>query len=277
MKTPVIGKGKKWQERVASDAADQYQEQLMVGYERWRRSLEEWEKSGKKPLLFVMTLDTEQANQIANRLNTDPTYKELNGRTINLHTRLKGKIKWEGGKKHGHPVFIESEAEISDDDLQALRQLSRDLDSDQNPYRCIVSVLMLREGWDVRNVTTIVPLRPYNSPANILPEQTLGRGLRRMTPPSAENTVAEVVTVVEHPAFASLYREQLSQEGLQIEEVEIEDIPRTTVTIYPDATNKDLVSLEIELPSLTGGFLRLPKLENLGIEDVRKAFTKYRP
>jgi len=30
-------------------------------------------------------------------------------------------------------------------------------------YLCIVIVLMLREGWDVRNVTTIVPLRPYSS------------------------------------------------------------------------------------------------------------------
>jgi type III restriction enzyme len=277
VKTPVIGRGKKWSPRVSPDASEQFQEQLMVGYERWKRSLEEWEKSGKKPLLFVMTLDTEQANQIANRLDRDPLYKELNGRTINLHTRLKGKVKWEGGKKHGHPVFVESEKDISDDDLRALRELSRELDSDQNPYRCIVSVLMLREGWDVRNVTTIVPLRPYNSPANILPEQTLGRGLRRMTPAGSETAVAEVVTVVEHPAFASLYREQLSQEGLQIEEVEIEDVPKTTVTIYPDSEKKDLAALEIELPSLSGGFLRIPNLGNLNIDDVRKAFAKYRP
>jgi type III restriction enzyme len=39
---------------------------------------------------------------------------------------------------------------------------------------------MLKEGWDVRNVTTIVGLRAYASASNILPEQTLGRGLRRM-------------------------------------------------------------------------------------------------
>ena len=113
---------------------------------------------------------------------------------------------------------------------------------------------MLREGWDVRNVTTIVPLRPYTSKANILPEQTLGRGLRRMTPPGGNVGVAEVVTVVEHPAFASLYREQLSQEGLQIEEVEVDDVPTTTVTIYVDKEKKDVASLDLELPSLTAGF-----------------------
>jgi type III restriction enzyme len=276
VKTPVIGKGKKWVDRVSDDASEQYQEQLMVGYVRYKKSLEEWEKSGMKPLLFVMTLSTDEANQITNRLNTDPLYQELNGRTINLHTRLKGKVKWEGGRAAGHPVFIESEKDISDEDLKALRELSRELDSDQNPYRCIVSVLMLREGWDVRNVTTIVPLRPYNSPANILPEQTLGRGLRRMTPAGSETAVSEVVTVVEHPAFASLYREQLSQEGLQIEEVEIDDIPKTTVTIYADSENKDLTELEIELPSLSGGYLRIPKLD-ITLDDVRKAFAKYQP
>ncbi len=248
----------------------------MVGYARWLKSKEEWQKSGKKPLLFVMTEDTEDANQIAHRLNTDALFGELNGKTTNLHTNLKGKVKWVGGKKTGYPVFEESEKEISDEDLKALRELSRKIDSDENPYSCIVSVLMLREGWDVRNVTTIVPLRPYTSKAGILPEQTLGRGLRRMTPPGANVGVAEVVTVVEHPAFASLYREQLSQEGLQIEEVEVDDIPTTTVTIYVDKEKKDVASLDLELPSLTAGFLRVPKLE-LTIDDVRKAFSRYPP
>jgi type III restriction enzyme len=276
VKTPVIGKGKRWETRAATDASDRFQEQLMVGYARWLKSKEEWQKSGKKPLLFVMTENTEAADQIAHRLNTDALFRELNGKTTNLHTNLKGKVKWVGGKKNGYPFFEESEKEISDEDLKALRELSREIDSDDNPYSCIVSVLMLREGWDVRNVTTIVPLRPYTSKANILPEQTLGRGLRRMTLPGANVGVAEVVTVVEHPAFASLYREQLSQEGLQIEEVEVDDVPTTTVTIYVDKEKKDVASLDLELPSLTAGFLRVPKLE-LTIDDVRKAFSRYPP
>ena len=48
----------------------------------------------------------------------------------------------------------------------------------ESPVNAIVSVLMLREGWDVQNVTVVVGLRPYTSKANILPEQTIGRGLR---------------------------------------------------------------------------------------------------
>ena len=193
---------------------------------------------------------------------------------MNLHTNLKGKVKWIGGKEHGYPEFVENETDISDDDLKALRKLSRELDSGRSPYQCIVSVLMLREGWDVRNVTTIVPLRPYSAPANILPEQTLGRGLRRMEP---NDRVAEVVTVVEHPAFISLYKQQLNQEGLPIEVVNVEDVPKTTVTIFPDREHKDVVGLDIAIPPVSGGYSRVPTLTGLTIEDVRQQFKRYKP
>lgn len=274
VKTPVIGRGKQWVERASQNASERYEEQLRVGYARWLRSREEWQASGKKPLLFVMCEDTKAADEIANRLNSDPIFAELNGRTTNLHTNLKGKIKWIGGKKNGYPSFEPSEAEISPDDLRALRELSRQIDSDQNPYTCIVSVLMLREGWDVRNVTTIVPLRPYTSKANILPEQTLGRGLRRMTPPG---TAAELVTVVEHPAFVSLYRQELEQQGLFIETIDVDRVPKTTVTIFPDTEKKDCAALGIAIPAVSAGFSRRPTLEGLTLDDVRAQFSKYSP
>lgn len=64
--------------------------------------------------------------------------------------------------------------------LELLRKQSNEIDSWQSPFKAIVSVMMLKEGWDVRSVTTIVGLRAYVAQSNILPEQTLGRGLRRM-------------------------------------------------------------------------------------------------
>ncbi|MEK7867937.1 MAG: DEAD/DEAH box helicase family protein, partial [Candidatus Omnitrophota bacterium] len=273
VKTPIIGRGEKLIEQTSDDASVKYQHHIMMGYARWLKSKEEWEKSGKKALMFVMTEDTESASQIANKLNTDPLYKELNGKTVNLHTRLKGKLKPHGRGENIWYEFIENEKEISDEDLKELRKLSRELDSNKSPYLCIVSVLMLREGWDVRNVTTIVPLRPYSSKANILPEQTLGRGLRRMTP---SGQAAEVVTVVEHKAFVNLYKDQLSQEGLPIEVVDVDKVPKTTVTVYPDKT-KDLGKLDIQLPALSAGYKRTPKLENITIEDIKKAFSRYQP
>jgi type III restriction enzyme len=269
IKTPIIGRAGKLIEQATDNAAYRYEQHLSLGYQRWLKSKEEWERSGKKPLMFVMCNDTEAADQIAARLNGDEKFKELNGRTVNLHTNLKGKIRKVGGQ----PVFMESEKEISDEDLKALRKLSRELDSGTSPYYCIVSVLMLREGWDVRNVTTIVPLRPYSSKAGILPEQTLGRGLRRMTPIGQAN---EIVAVVEHDAFAALYREELAQEGLPIEVVDVDRVPATTISIFPDAAHKDVSALEIEVPRLSAATRTLPVLAPIAEAEVREAFKPYK-
>ena len=275
VKTPVIGRAsQKLSVHASDDAAYKFDTHLRLGYERWRKSCEEWRASGKKPLLFVMCENTESADQITARLNKDDAFKDLNGRTINLHTNLKGKLKKVGAGANARVEFVESEKDISDEDLKALRQLSRDLDSNASPFFCIVSVLMLREGWDVRNVTTIVPLRPLTSKSAILPEQTLGRGLRRMTPPGQAN---ELLTVVEHPSIASLYQQELAQEGLPIEVVEIERVPSTTISIFPDEANKNVNALEIDIPALSPGHRIVPTLQSLTIDDIRKAFKKFRP
>lgn len=88
--------------------------------------------------------------------------------------------------------------------------------------------------------------------------------------------MAEVVTVIEHKAFVSLYENQLSQEGLPIEVVDVDKVPKTTVTIYPDQT-KNLDNLNILIPPLSAGFKRSPSLGNITIEDVKKAFSRFAP
>lgn len=274
VKTPLIGQASRpLVEQADDNAAYRWEQHLLLGYERWKASRDEWQASGKKPLLFIMCDDTNAADQITQRFNTDPLFEQLNGKTINLHTNLKGKLKKVGKGNAARYEFVEDEKAISDDDLKALRKLSRELDSNASPYFCIVSVLMLREGWDVRNVTTIVPLRPYSSKANILPEQTLGRGLRRMTPAGHAN---ELVTVIEHPAFASLYQQELAQEGLPLEIVDLDRVPATTISIFPDEAHKDVNRLNIQIPTLSAGYRIIPKLEGLTIQDVKKAFKTYK-
>jgi len=65
----------------------------------------------------------------------------------------------------------------------------------------------------VRNVTTIVGLRAYSAKSNILPEQTLGRGLRKMYP---GNGVEEYVSVVDTDAFMD-FVESIQSEGVVLE------------------------------------------------------------
>jgi len=110
-------------------------------------------------------------------------------------------------------------AELGEKDWAAVREKLFNVDKHQAP-RIIVSVLMLREGFDVNNICVIVPLR--SSQAQILVEQTIGRGLRlmwrddefsdskrenreRIGNGQEPNNLLDVLSIVEHPAFQSFY------------------------------------------------------------------------
>ena len=116
-----------------------------------------------------------------------------------IHTKNNGEIS-------------ESTSGKSKEELDKLRKQANEIDGLDSPYKAIVSVMMLKEGWDVRNVTTIVGLRAYSAKSNILPEQTLGRGLRKMYPGGVE----EYVSVVGTNAFMD-FVESIQAEGVVLE------------------------------------------------------------
>ena len=261
VKVPIIGEAN-LKEGPSENAAEKYQEHLVAGYKRWNESFKEWEKSGEKVLLFVMCENTREADEIANYLNSDPFFEKLNGKTLNLHTKLKGKINSQG-------EFVEDEKDMNPTDLRQLREFSRSLGSKDNPYVCIVSVLMLREGWDVKNVTTIVPLRPFTG-SPILPEQTLGRGLRRMRPPITHEVV-ETVVVIEHPEFRKLYEDALGTEGVTPIVQSVSAIKSTVVHIYPEKNGE----LEIEFPRLSDAHsVNMKTLKGISRRDIEEQCAK---
>ena len=98
--------------------------------------------------------------------------------------------------------------------------------------------------------------------------------LRRMTQPGQ---ATEVVTVIEHEAFARLYQEELAQEGLDIQVVDVDRVPATTVSIFPDRERKDVAALAIEIPALTAANTILPALGPVTEAEVRRAFSRYQP
>ncbi len=75
--------------------------------------------------------------------------------------------------------------------------------------------MMLREGWDVQSVTVIVGLRPYTSKANILPEQTVGRGLRLMF--RGATGYVERVDVIGNKTFIEFVEQLEREEDIQLE------------------------------------------------------------
>ena len=137
------------------------------------------------------------------------------------------------GLADGEVLRVDSnrKGDLKPEEWKVLRERLFDVDRHGSP-RVIVSVLMLREGFDVNNICVIVPLRA--SGAGILLEQTIGRGLRLMWRGNEyedikhENrqlirsgrtptNMIDILSIVEHPAFQSFY-DDLIQEGLAAED-----------------------------------------------------------
>lgn len=222
-------------ERQSSKYTEKYEDYIRLGVIEWRKAYAEHEKVGKKAILFVMTDDTRNCDDVADYL--EGTYPDLKSAVLVIHTKSNGEIS-------------ESASGKSKEELDKLRGQANSIDSLESPYKAIVSVMVLKEGWDVRNVTTIVGLRPYAAKSQILPEQTLGRGLRKMYPGGVE----EYVSVVGTDAFME-FVESIQAEGVQLERKPMGEgtKAKTPLVIEVDKENdqKNLDELEIEIPVLT--------------------------
>ncbi|MBI4369248.1 MAG: type III restriction endonuclease subunit R, partial [Elusimicrobia bacterium] len=252
----------KLHERQSSKFTEKYADYLHLGVEEWRKAYAEHEKMGKKSILFAMTDDTRNCDDVAAYL--EGTIPELKGAVLVIHTKNNGEI---------------SEAATGKDkeELELLRKQANQIDSWESPYKAIVSVMMLKEGWDVRNGTTIVGLRRYAAQSNILPEQTLGRGLRRMYPGT---DVEEYVSVVGTDAFMD-FVESIQSEGVVLERraMGAGAKPATPLVIEVDQENlkKDLDALDIEIPVLTPRVYREYKnLSSLDLESFGHSKVGYK-
>jgi len=228
-------------ERQSSKYTEKYADFLHLGYLEWQKAAAEHKKLGKKAILFIMTDDTKNCDEVAEYMRT--RYPDLADSTLVIHTKKNGDI-------------AETSTGKDAEELKELRDNANKIDNADNPYKAIVSVLMLKEGWDVRNVTTIVGLRAYTAQANILPEQTLGRGLRRMY---REEDVKEIVSVVGTPAFMD-FVDQIKNEGVELEQgaMGAGSKPKTPIIVEIDKENlqKDIEALDIKIPDLTARIYR---------------------
>ena len=246
-------------ERQSAKYTEKYADYINLGVIEWRKTFAEHEKLGKKSILFVMTDDTKNCDDVAAYL--EGTYPELKGAVLVIHTKNNGELS-------------EASTGKAKDALEELRKQSNEIDSFESHFKAIVSVLMLKEGWDVRNVTTIVGLRAYAAKSNILPEQTLGRGLRKMYPGGIE----EYVSVIGTPAFMD-FVESIQAEGVVLEQKPMGEggKPKAPLVIEVDNENekKDLEMLDIEIPVMTPRIYR--EYKNIGELDTKSLRNKKVP
>jgi type III restriction enzyme len=250
----------KLRERPSAKYTEKYADYLNLGVLEWRKAHAEHQKQGKKAILFVMTDDTKNCDEVAAYLGE--TYPDLQGAVMVIHTKNNGDVS-------------EAQSGKSKEELDALRKLAGEIDSAESPYKAIVSVLVLKEGWDVRNVTTIVGLRAYSAKSNILPEQTLGRGLRKMYAGGG----TEYVSVVGTDAFME-FVESIQAEGVVLERRPMGEGtgPKAPLVVEVDRDNpdKDLEALDIEIPVLSARVYREYKnLELLAPADFGHAKVAY--
>ncbi|MEX2304938.1 MAG: DEAD/DEAH box helicase family protein [Waddliaceae bacterium] len=246
----------KLKERESSKFTEQYKDYIDLGYHEWKKVYPEHEKLGKKAVLFVMTDNTKSSDEVAEYLKqTYPEFSDPNS-VLTIHTNRSGEIS-------------EAQSSKAQKELEKLRDAANKIDSWESPYKAIVSVLMLREGWDVQNVTTIVGLRAFTSEAKILPEQTLGRGLRRMY--RGQEDVDEKVSVVGTDAFLD-FVESIKREGVELERKEMNKTSKPTMPLLIEVDNenpkKDIEKLDIEIPVLSPKYNR--EYKNLSKIDPSK-------
>jgi type III restriction enzyme len=228
VKTPVIGEVSGAEVELGDTSFQRNRQWLDVAVGRWRVFNESLSPAGKRPVLFVMCENTLAADEAGDYLQQLPDF--TGDQLLIIHTNRSG--------------------EITKADLDVARKAARDVDEPGSRIRCIVSVLMLREGWDVRNVCVIVTLRPLSAANKILPEQALGRGLRRMTPPGSG--FDERVVVIEHEAFRNLWSAELDG-GLIVEKEQADKVESGALTIFADEAKR---RFDIVIPQLTRALAR---------------------
>lgn len=231
----------KLQDKKSAIFTEKYDDYLKLGVEEWKKSFAEHQPLGKKAVLFVMVDDTRNCDEVGEYL--EKICSELQGAVLVIHTKNNGEIS-------------EASSGKNKEELDKLRKASNEIDKWESPYKAIVSVLMLKEGWDVRNVTTVVGLRAFSAASDILPEQTIGRGLRRMY---FGTDTRETVSVMGTPAFMD-FVESIQSEGVTFERVPmgrgVERHESLIVEVDLENPEKNIDKLDIPLPKLSRRFNR---------------------
>ena len=171
-----------------------------------------------KPFMLVIARDTTHAAQLLSLLESDNFYN---------------------GRYQGKVIQVDSSKSGKDEEEMIERLLA--VESVGEPTEIVIHVNMLKEGWDVTNLYTIVPLRAAN--ARTLIEQSIGRGLRL---PYGKRTGVEVVdrlNIIAHDRFQEIIDEANKGDSvLKLKQVILdapsEDDKKVSVQVYSGVETK---------------------------------------
>ena len=182
-----------------------------------------------KPFMMIVCKDTDHATWVENFVKSDEFAEGLyKNKTIVVHSKQSG---------------AESEENT---------RLLLDVEKYDNPVEIVIHVNMLKEGWDVNNLYTIVPLRTAAS--KVLREQMIGRGLRLPYGDRTGNEIVDGVYLTAHDKFQDILDEAKKGDSIfkagniiKLEEIE-ENIStaQTTSELDKDKVKEEAYAIGIE-------------------------------
>ena len=211
---------------------------LRAAVQRWKEHHKVYKHLGTRPLLFIMAEKNAYADAIGEYLWKTKEFGLKESEVLVIHTDAAG--------------------EITKKDLDKAREAARDIDKAESKVKAIVSVLMLREGWDVRNVTVVLGLRPFTAKAEILPEQVIGRGLRLMTQVSPDRT--QTLEVLGTRNLLNVLRTKLEAEGVGVASTKTDPPPPVIIAPVQERLKYD-IAIPITKPSLEHDTRKLSELK----------------
>ena len=227
------------------NVVEKYGYWLQAAVQRWKEHWAVYKQLNTRPVLFVMAEKNVYADALGEYLWKTEEFGFKQSEVLVIHTDSTGEVR--GG------------------DLEKARQAARDIDKAESKIKAIVSVMMLREGWDVRNVTVVLGLRPFTARAEILPEQVIGRGLRLMTQVSPDQT--QTLEVLGTRNLLKTLREQLEAEGVGV--ASTKEKPPSPVIIAPVQERQQYdIAIPITKPSLKHDFRKLSSLDVRSLEAI---------
>lgn len=132
-----------------------------------------------KPIVLIACKDTEHAKKIRAMIDSDTFNNgKYRGKVIEIHSNMKG--------------------EETEENIRKLLSI----ESSQNPVEIVLHVYKLKEGWDVNNLFTIIPLNAAKS--DILALQTIGRGLRLPFGEITGNEAIDTLDIVAHDHYREI-------------------------------------------------------------------------
>ncbi len=235
-------------ENVTKDnVAEKYGYWLRAAVQRWKDHRSVYKKLDTKPVLFIMTEKNVYADALGEYLWKTKEFGFKESEVLIIHT--------------------DSVGEITKGDVEKAREAARDIDKPDNKIKAIVSVMMLREGWDVKNVTVVLGLRAYES--KILAEQVIGRGLRLM-PLEIGPDRTQTLEVLGTHKLREFLRTELEAEGVGITTTK-SDPPRPIIIEPVQAHLAFDIAIPITKPRLVHD---IRKLSDLNVAVLKPVFEQ---